>query len=103
MARKKRNDNEYVTAFYGIHVDTHEVASAWLTRGGTLHYTSPKGIPSSHYIMPGRSAESELLIVYGLSDLIQFPVGSMESEMVKKMIAELKAKAAERRAPSPQA
>lgn len=98
MARMtKKQENEYVTVYYGVHTGTGTVRSVWQTRGGKLNMGNNDGSAVTHYVGPGRRTESELLIVFGLTDVFSVSVNSLDSENTKKRIGELEAKAAERK------
>ncbi|WP_426239211.1 hypothetical protein [Pararhizobium sp. DWP1-1-3] len=55
---------ELIFAHYGIDVETLQVRSVWQRRDGMLWMGS-----YGHLVMPGRRMETELLLVFGLSDV----------------------------------
>ena len=98
MARMtKREEAEYVTVYYGIHAETGTVRSVWQTRGGKLNMGKNDGSAITAVVGPGRRAENELVIVFGLSDVFSVPVGLMDGEGTKRRVADLEAKAATQR------
>ena len=95
MARRiKREQEEYIYVYYGIHEPTKTVRSVWQTRGGKLK-GSVGGLDEKFgSVGPGRDARTEIAIVFGLSDPFFVPVGDIEKDYVKRRVEELKAKAA---------
>ncbi|MGK9198932.1 hypothetical protein [Sinorhizobium meliloti] len=89
----KAYNEEFVYAYYGIHMDTFTVDSVWQRRNGTL--SGPNG--GSHYIPRGQRPESEIMLVYGLTNVRMLPINMVESHG-PKVTEELKAIAAEMRA-----
>ena len=53
-----------IFAHYGIDIETLQVRSVWQRRDGMLWMGS-----YGHLVMPGRRMETELLLVFGLSDV----------------------------------
>lgn len=88
----KAYNEEYVYAYYGIHMDTFEIGSVYQKRDGTL--SGPHG---SHYVARGQRAESEIMLVYHLTDVRMLPIHMVESHSTK-IIEELKVVAATKRA-----
>lgn len=85
---------EYVRVHYGIHMDSLEVRSVWERRDGVL---SLGGF--THHVLPGRQAESELIIVFGIGDIRTLPAHMAQShgaETRKELEAIAEAKRAER-------
>lgn len=99
MGRRTRKDNEqYVETYYGIDPKTHKVVSVSKTRGGTLiRWDSETAMSHRHPIAPGRMAQSEVVVVYGLRDVFCVTVGFEDGESTKRRIAELEKKAEEMR------
>jgi hypothetical protein len=67
------------------------------TRGGTLYRSGKGGASHSHVIATGETPQSEIRIVYKLTDLIEIPSHLWADETSKRRIAELEAKAAHMR------
>lgn len=88
MAKKQ---DEYVDVYYGIHMDSCEVMSVWVTRDGRMSGT---GI-GSHQLMPGRSVKSELMIVFGIADAVSIPPHMLDAEFAENIKSDLKEKADE--------
>lgn len=85
---------EYVYAHYGINMNTLGVQTVLERRDGTL-----SGGSANHYVMPGRHAASELIIVFNLTDVRTLPIHMMQShgDEVKKELEQLAAKKREER------
>lgn len=84
---------EIVREYYGINRNTLEIESVTETRGGTLTKWDKDGMPRNAATKPGSSARTEVLIVFGLIDVVEFSMFHNE-ESKKKAIEELTAKAA---------
>jgi len=98
MVRKRRqNQEEIVETFFGINPETFEVESVSRTRGGTLSRWGKGGSYYTHHIEHGRAAQSEVGIVFGLTDIFSVPEILINSEDIKKRVQELEAKAAEKK------
>jgi hypothetical protein len=98
MARKTRRENEeIVETYFGINPKTFEVQTVSRTRGGTLTKWNSDAVPYSHHIEHGRNAQSEVRIVFGLTDIFGVPEVLVDSENTKKRVEELEVKAAEMR------
>jgi hypothetical protein len=100
MARlTKHQEGEIVEMFYGINPKTFEVDRVSLTRGGTLSRWNKNG-NYSHPVFKGRDARAEVIIVFGLTDIHSVSQVSFGSEYEKRILEELKTKAAEMKAAS---
>jgi hypothetical protein len=89
----KKRRSEPIRYYYGINPRTFEVESITVSRDGTM----TKGV-HSHYILPG-SRDLALSLVYeGLTDIIMITPAELQAEHTKKMITELREKAARTRA-----
>jgi hypothetical protein len=96
MARRTRQQNEEtVTVYYGIDPKTFEVARVPLTRGGTLSRMGKEAMQEFHQVTRGRNPQSEVVIVFGLTDIVSVPIQLEESAGTEQRITELRAKAAE--------
>lgn len=94
LARNTRkNQNEIVEHYYGINRETFEIESVSKTRGGTLSKSGKDGSYSTHHIIGDRQAKTEIVIVWGLTDIISFPAQFDGGEMTKRQMADLQAKA----------
>jgi hypothetical protein len=87
-----------LSTFYGINPKTFRVESVSVTRGGTLRKWGPDATFATHHLAHGRQAKSEIIIVWGLTDLIEIYPQLDDSESTKQKLAELKAKAEAKRA-----
>jgi hypothetical protein len=95
MARMtKREEAEFVRVYYGIHTPTGTVRDVWLQRNGKLVMTGKDLTTTTAFVGPGRSAESELVVVFNLSDVFSASIGQVDSEGTKRQLDELRAKAA---------
>jgi hypothetical protein len=94
MTRRKRD--EVVSTFYGINPKTFEVEAVYVTRGRELQKWGKDATYHSHQIL-GRLPRTEIVVVYGLTELIEFPLFHSEEEKQRKVQA-LEAKAAKMRA-----
>ena len=93
----KQQKEEFVSTFYGINHDTLQVDRVSVTQGGML-YRSGQGVPNHHHpIATGETPQTEIRIVYRLSDLIEIPSHLRADEYSKRRVAELEAKAAQMR------
>ena len=88
----KRQAQEHLYVYYGINSRTFKVETAYQTRGGLLvlwrddqRLTAPLG--------PGRMAETECVIVFGLREVRWLPASADNSESAKRIYEELKKKA----------
>jgi hypothetical protein len=93
----KRQAQEHLYVYYGINPKTFKVETAYQTRGGVLELwrndvrlTAPLGM--------GRMAESECVIVFGLTDVRWLPANADGSESSQRIREELRKKAAEMQA-----
>ncbi|PWS38086.1 hypothetical protein DFH01_01925 [Falsiroseomonas bella] len=95
MAKRgtKAYEQEIVWVFYGINPTKKRVERVSQQRNGVLSKMNDDAVFVTHYVMPGRKAETEIVIVFGLTDVFGVPVSSADSEWVKKQVAELEAKA----------
>lgn len=99
MARHtKREQEEYLWVHYGIHAASREVRQVWQTRGGTLVMSFPDGRSKRAPLGMGRTAQNELVVVFGLSDAFMVPINLIDAPRTKERRAELEAKAAAMRA-----
>jgi hypothetical protein len=72
MARlTKRQKEETISTFFGINPKTFNVEMVSLTRGGTLRKWGPDATFVTHAILHGRQPKSEIITVWGLTDLIE--------------------------------
>lgn len=90
MATRPRQD-EPLFVIYGIDPKTFEVVKVLQTRGGKLSAWFG-GRYVTHYVMPGRRAEAEVSIVWGLVHVESVPLWM---DQYNTTSAALKAKAAE--------
>jgi hypothetical protein len=87
----KQQQREIVSEFYGINLKTYEVESVSLTRGGMLTKWGKDATYIEHPVA-GRQARTEVVIVFGLSEI--FEVTQFDDrEYTKRKVAELQAKA----------
>lgn len=95
MAKKgtKAHATEYVEVIYGIHPPSQTVRSLYLQRDGKMMGENREGMPVTHFVAPGRRAENEAVIVFGLSDVFSVPIMLNDSEHTKLKLEELRAKA----------
>lgn len=87
---------EYIYVHYGIEMNSLEVHSVWEQRDGRL-----VGGMRNHHVMPGRRADSELVIVFNLSEIRTLPVSMLatDGDKVQQELREIAArKLAEREA-----
>lgn len=104
MARRtKRQNEEIVERFYGIDPKTFEVARISLTRSGTLTRRWDDGRVYPHHIMRGRDARSEVIVVFGLTNIFSVLVQYDSAESTQDRIKELEEKAAEMKQQAQQA
>jgi len=95
MARlKKHEEGLIVETFYGINKRTFAVESVSLTEGGVLRKYNQDMQVSEHPVLHGKSPQTEIVIVWHLTDLISFRQGFSNEKKVKEAIEGLKAKAA---------
>lgn len=95
MARlTRRQQEEYIWVHYGIHRSTRTIQQVWQTRGGELHLTMPDLTFRKAFLGSGRTAQTELAIVFGLSDCFSTRVELMDSEYTKSRLQELNDKLA---------
>ncbi|WP_041802343.1 hypothetical protein [Micavibrio aeruginosavorus] len=90
----KKKQDECTNVYYGIHSQTNEVRSVWVTRDGRMS----SGLTQSHYLMPGRDVRDELIIVFGLSDAVSIAPHMLQSDHAKQVIADLEKKAEQMKA-----
>lgn len=95
----KQESEETRTIFYGIHPKTFEVVSVYLTKGNSLHYSATNGASVHHPVLHGREPRAEIVVVWGLTDIISFPPFALGSDSYRRDLEELEAKAAEKRNP----
>lgn len=99
MARMtKRQDGEIASIFYGINPTTLLVESVTLNASGGLVKYGEDGVRSTHQLMQGRSAASEVYVVWGLINVIEIPAILVGSTSANVVIEELEGKAAAMRA-----
>lgn len=79
----KAYKEEYIYIHYGIHMDTLDVVSVWERRDGRLSLGD-----FNHYTMPGRNQISEMIIVFGVGDVVTIPVG-MDATSTRERLAKL--------------
>ncbi|MGV2067045.1 hypothetical protein [Agrobacterium sp. 22-226-1] len=89
----KAYKEEYIYIHYGIHMDTFEVVSIWERRDGRLSLGN-----FNHYTMPGRNQISEMLIVFGVSDVVSVPIGMNDANIRERLTKLAEEKKAERAA-----
>ncbi len=95
MARRTRKqDREYATVHYGINPKTFAVETVWQQSDGTLVKSAVTGVGGTHYPLPGRSAEHEILVVWHLTDIMSAPANLMDAEVAKENRRKLEEKAA---------
>lgn len=85
--------DEIVTEYLGINPTTFEVEGVSEWRSGKLTKSRRDGMSQTSHVGPGRNVESEIGIVYGLTDIISYPVWMWDSASVKQQRQELQAKA----------
>ena len=95
MPRKR---GEFTTVFYGIHSGSLKVQQVWLTRGGTLSRSNENGSTTTSTVLPGRRAQSEVVIVFDLTSIVSIPAHLVGSEIAKEIEQRLETKAAQLRA-----
>lgn len=88
----KQKSREYVYAYIGINRETLRVETAYQTRGGTLELWRDEARLSTPLGM-GRYADSECLIVFGLTDVRMLPINEIDSEIGRRVYEERTAKA----------
>jgi hypothetical protein len=94
MVRKTRKNNDEIThEFYGINSTTFAVESVSLTRGGTLSKMTLDGY-RSHIIPAGRYPRSEIMLVFGLVELVEVNLQFEIDEQKKRLVDDLPRKAA---------
>jgi hypothetical protein len=99
MARlTRKQEEETVSTFYGINPKTFRVESVSLTRGGKLRKWGPDATFATHHLAHGRQAITEIIIVWGLTDLIEIYPRLEDSESTRKKLEELRAIAEAKRA-----
>ena len=92
MARlRKQQAEEYVRVLYGIDYKTFKVESVYQTRGGSF-VAWRNEIPIRHPLN-GRTAETECVIVFGLTDVVGFPISLADTEHVNGVKERLREKA----------
>ena len=96
--RTKYQHEETITTFYGINPTTFEVERVSLTRGRTLKKWTKDAAFMTHPIPPGRQPKNEIVIMWGLTELIEVLPHESYSEGTKRKVDELRAKAKEMRA-----
>ena len=89
---------ETVSTYYGINPTTLMVENVNLMKDGTLVQFGDRGIGRTHQVMQGRSAGSEVYVVWGLTDVIEIPSILDGSTSARVVIEELEAKAEAMRA-----
>ena len=96
MARlTKQQSQEIIGVFYGINRE-YEVERVSLTRGGTLSRWNKNGVYS--HPTAGRDPRTEVIVVFDLSDIVEVHQFSFGTEHEDKVVAEIKAKAAAKKA-----
>jgi hypothetical protein len=94
MARlTKHQKGEIVREFHGIVPKTFDVETVSLTRGGVLSKFSRDGNYHQHPVTGGRIPRNEVVIVYGLTDIIETTPQFSDAEYIKRKLAELQEKA----------
>jgi hypothetical protein len=61
--------DETIYLYFGINPKTRKVETVSQSRGGRLSHWGDEGVLSTHAIMPGRRAETEITIVWGLTNV----------------------------------
>jgi hypothetical protein len=99
MAKRgtKAQEQEIIWVFSGINPKTRRVESVSQQRNGVLSKTGENGAFVTHHVSPGRKAETEIVIVWGFTDIFSTPAHSWNSDYVKQKRAELEEKAAKLR------
>jgi hypothetical protein len=92
MAKHGSND-EITEFFYGINLKTFAVESVSKTRGGRLSKSLPDGTVYSQMIAPGKDAQSEVVIMFGLTDVVRIPAIFWSSEFATNERQKLEEKA----------
>lgn len=90
--RASKNKDEIIREFYGINRETLEIESASVTRGGTLSKVTGDGY-RSHHIEHGRDARSEVIIVFGLIEIVEVHPTLTGDEQKRQIIEQLLRKA----------
>jgi hypothetical protein len=99
VARLTKKEQEQIeSVFYGIDPETFEVSSVSVTRGGILRRWHKSGTCHTHTIGPGRQARTEIVVLYGLTDLFEVFPQYENADNTKNKIEELKVKIAAMRA-----
>lgn len=88
----KAYKQEIVEVFYGINPRTKRVERVSRTRDGTLSKMGADATFVTHHIMPDRKAETEIVVVFHLTDVFGFPAGMEDAEFVKQKRKELEEK-----------
>lgn len=92
----KKGSNAYkdeIVSFHtGINRDTKRIETVSETRGGRLTKMRPDGSIFTYQVAAGRSAKSEVIIVFGLIDAFDVSAGMMDSNFYKQKHQELKTK-----------
>jgi hypothetical protein len=94
MAKRgtKAYEQEIISVFYGINPKRRRVESVSQQRNGVLSKMNDDSVLVTHHVSPGRKAETEIDIVWGLTDIFSTPAHSWNSDYVKQKRAELEAK-----------
>lgn len=88
----KAYQQEIVEVFYGINPRTKRVERVSRTRGGSLSKMGADANFVTHHIMAGRNAETEIVVVFHLTDVFGFPAGMEDAEWVKQKRKDLEEK-----------
>ena len=91
--RARPNPNEIIAVYWGISSRRKQVETVYGYRNGRLTGTAPDGSQISSVIAPGRNAESEVRIVFGLQDIFVTSPGQTDSHHAQVRRGELMAKA----------
>lgn len=92
---KRASQDEIIESFYGINCKTYEVERVSMTRGRRLSKWGKDGHLETHQVALGREPKLEVVIVFGLSDVLSVPEIANGADWTKKRIDELEIKAAE--------
>lgn len=97
MVRKRRltvsEKSETVAVFYGINPRSFEVDTVFVTRDGHMTKYGKGGFAHDHYNEHGNMHETEIKIVYGLTDLFNVRPELLNSELTKQQLENLRTRA----------
>ena len=85
---------EIIRTYYGVNRKTFDVENVTETRGGTLTKWMKDGMPLTSATRPGSPTRSEIVTVFGLTDIIEVSPQFEDQQSTKQRVDDLRAKAA---------